>query len=374
MLSNKLVFLFVAGFHTVAALPNQSYTTWYPIYQKIIDNVLKDSCTLELSQYQSNSNDITCGPLVSCILNRFPSIQFSAINSATVLLGLAPTLLATVGPSSAEIALLSSHRPLISLLLSLGAPSIYPARPLEYADPLECLRTRPGPQNKFVVEAFRWKGSAYAVSLVEYILALAAVANVIQNAVELGTNTVLHWRCNSTLFPLLWVLSTLTVHLSGVLSYWLSRTSRLSRSKHQRQQRGFADQNALETIRYWWASEVTPCANHEKPEMVVADEAFGVLFLNWTTTLLGLVHVVFGTLVLSSLLFISIIFSLYVVLRFLASALVCRSIVAFEISGLRTRKVSEARRPKATSDSIAGDTSVVRAAPTSIDLQAKPVS
>ena len=52
-------------------------------------------------------------------------------------------------------------------------------------------------------------------------------------------------------------------------------------------------------------------------------------------TVLGLFHVLFGTLVLSSLLFIGVIDVTGVIAHYIASTLIRRGIVIFEISGLR---------------------------------------
>ena len=71
-------------------------------------------------------------------------IEKANMAGAAVLLGLMPTILSAIGPSSAEMALLFTHRPLLAFLIAFGAPSIFPARPGEYADPTECLRMREG--------------------------------------------------------------------------------------------------------------------------------------------------------------------------------------------------------------------------------------
>lgn len=66
--------------------------------------------------------------------------------SANVVLGLMPALVTSIGPSVAEISLLSAHYPLLSFLISLGAPAtIWPARIFEYVHPTDALRERRGP-------------------------------------------------------------------------------------------------------------------------------------------------------------------------------------------------------------------------------------
>lgn len=58
----------------------------------------------------------------------------------TVVLDLLPIFLASIGPSVAEISLLSAHRPLLSFLLSIGAPAVYPTRIFEYNNPTLVLK------------------------------------------------------------------------------------------------------------------------------------------------------------------------------------------------------------------------------------------
>jgi hypothetical protein len=59
--------------------------------------------------------------------------------------------------------------------------------------------------------------------------------------------------------------------------------------------------------------------------------------LSWVLSVYVIVHVVYGMLVLSSLYFIGPRDALGVVGRYMASVLVCRVIVMYEIAGLRER-------------------------------------
>lgn len=67
-------------------------------------------------------------PVIACLLNAIPPNWQANFYSAIVVLGLMPTLLAYIGPSVAEISLLSAHRPLLSFLISMGAPAIWLTR------------------------------------------------------------------------------------------------------------------------------------------------------------------------------------------------------------------------------------------------------
>jgi hypothetical protein len=65
---------------------------------------------------------------IGCILDNMRSATVSNFNAATVVLGLTPTILAAIGPTAAETALLPLHQPLLSLLLSVGSPELYVSR------------------------------------------------------------------------------------------------------------------------------------------------------------------------------------------------------------------------------------------------------
>jgi len=58
---------------------------------------------------------------------------------------------------------------------------------------------------------------------------------------------------------------------------------------------------------------------------------------NWLTSLFTLVHILYGTMVFSSILFVSSKDAVVVVSRFLASALVCRVILSLELSQMQKR-------------------------------------
>jgi hypothetical protein len=66
--------------------------------------------------------------------------------SAGVLLGLTPTILAAVGSSTDETAVLFtlSKRPLLAIFLAGGSPAVFPMRSFEYQDPIKLLRERRG--------------------------------------------------------------------------------------------------------------------------------------------------------------------------------------------------------------------------------------
>jgi hypothetical protein len=61
------------------------------------------------------------------------------MTSAAVLLGLTPFILASLGSNTTELALISSRRPILAILLVLGSPSVNPIRTFAYPNLAEDL-------------------------------------------------------------------------------------------------------------------------------------------------------------------------------------------------------------------------------------------
>jgi hypothetical protein len=121
--------------------------------------------------------------------------------SAGVVLGLMPIILANLGPTLAETSILTLERPFLSLLLAIGGPSIYPARPFDYYDPLEAIKK---PSTNFLDISPR-ELSYPAASALQYVIALSAAANVITVSLELGMKTIVVWKKSKSYLPLTWV-------------------------------------------------------------------------------------------------------------------------------------------------------------------------
>lgn len=87
-----------------------------------------------------NKDQGQCGPVLDCFLEHGMSeLQKTTMASAQVTLGLIPSLIACVGNSVPEISLLASQRPLLTLLLTIGVPGMYPAKITEYVNSYDVL-------------------------------------------------------------------------------------------------------------------------------------------------------------------------------------------------------------------------------------------
>lgn len=86
----------------------------------------------------------------------------------------------------------------------------------------------------------------------------------------------------------------------------------------------------------WFWNELKPSANHAEldPNISLRDGRLAVC-LNHLAVILGYAHWIFGTLLFSSALFIGTLNASGVMARYLASALICRTILLIEIAGIR---------------------------------------
>jgi hypothetical protein len=172
-------------------------------------------------------HDVTaCAILQACLLDNLHSSTNANMQSSTVLLGLTPSLMMLLAPTTGEIATLMASRPALASLLVTASPSFaglfrsYDVKRLE--DP----KFSPSQLIHQVYVWFRGQdGDRLAkavVSCLEYSIACAIFANAVENAVTLGRKGNVVWRCNSDFLPITWCLS-------GVIPAWLAAASLATR-------------------------------------------------------------------------------------------------------------------------------------------------
>ena len=316
----------------VAPTPHK-YDYWYGEYGAELEFVSTGVCNLSLAAYRGDQNArATLGPVRSycwthsnCILSSVTPAITQSIAGASILLGLTPTILSVLGPSVAEIALLSMHRPILSALLSLGAPAIFPGRFLVWEDPLRANEPQTG---AFIVSRFS-PAVAIAIAAAQYVIVLGAVAVMVHTAFTMGIRAVLVWYCDASYWPLLWVVLSLVIHIIAVVSLRLA----------MRRKKPTTDHPSKSHIHGPWSmilSEFTLSANSDYQVRDHFDVRLGPLAvgLQYIGALTALVHLVFGTAMFSSLLYIGNGDAIPLIMRFIVSAVICRVILQFEIGGM----------------------------------------
>ena len=326
--------------------PVPQFQSWYPKHNRKL---------IEITHTKCNASYLltTCYSLEGCLLDAVPADWPSNYNSANIILGLTPTLLASIGPSFAEISLLSAHRPLLSFLISMGATAIWPNRIFEYIHPPEILRQR----RKCSIRASKlchWP--AAMMSLGQYIIAIGAMTNVMTTSIELGRKSILTFGCTTTFAPLLWSTLPSAIHLISVLSYFIARKvaqQRQGRATEQSSEAGNSEtqvisehtqaetshkvQGRFHKVLLAWSSEITICANHPKFHGFQDETVPRIsILLAVAAGLMNFCHVTFGIIIFSSLQLVSVEDAFKKVLwRYIVSSTACRLLLIVEMSGLR---------------------------------------
>jgi hypothetical protein len=165
--------------------------------------------------------------------------------------------------------------------------------------------------------------SAAVIVALQYLLACLTIANLDHVSWELCIKTVCSFSSDTTFQPALWVALAIPIHLVGRLSvalrfrYLLSDLEPGKRAWAQKLQEEFQL-----TARQWSATV------HYK------QEAYSFIFCSWCTSTGAVLHIMYGTLVFSSILFISAQDAMQVAARYLSSTLMCRIILKMEIRGM----------------------------------------
>ncbi|KAF2676858.1 hypothetical protein K458DRAFT_321154 [Lentithecium fluviatile CBS 122367] len=350
------------------------FQSFYPQLSVILEQATRGPCFLSLQAYEGNMSARTekhggvgnyCYHQNDCIISTLYESNKANMAAASVLLGLTPTILGTVGPAIAEVALLSSRRPLLSLLLSMGSPTAFPARFLAFEDPIKLLSPgRPSILNHSHLPV----RFAMVASFLQYVFAIVAILNLITTSLELGLKTVLSWRCSVSWLPVIWAITPIACHAPAVLSFVVyqrkvkshpqnnekdidettlsSRKTLNSTDTRSRQRRSLSDR-----LRYAFSSEFTLSAKTDgvpikKASKDVPPGAWSIIFQSMAS-LFGILQIIFGTAVFSSLLYIGVEDATRLLLKYTGSALCCRLIMYLELEGMIKVVQDEEEKDKA---------------------------
>lgn len=278
----------------------------------------EDKCATEVNNYWNKNDTVKWAypGALDCILSHTsPSMQQS-LSTAIVILGLTPTLLSALGPNIAESSMLSLERPLLSLLLSLGAPTVAVSRILTYNDPFSAIQASPN-NSKLVPSSalgrrglFRRLVVAAEYVAAEYVAALGAIANIIQTSLDLGFRAVCSFHCDGQFYPLMWVLLPAFIHIVGVAAFYLTPKAV---GEEDEAGAGAGSRQGVRTI-----YTVAPTRS--------------TIFVQSVASGLAVGHVFLGTIVFSSMLFLMVSDAVPVIMRYAASAVVCRLINQYELA------------------------------------------
>lgn len=335
---------------------------WFPDDSDYWTNAAS-KCEVEITAYLINNRTeicpTPCSCAADCILNDIPGTLESNYASAQVVLGLVPTVLLLIGPSIAEVAAVSTRRPLLAVLVALGCPTSYLGRVFRRVDVREPLgltdRSIIGNKlGEVLTGGNSGKAAAvgagdtttrqnhrvmgHLVDLAMYALALMAIANGVQISIYTDLRTISGWRCGALFMPMVWFLMSIVEHGWGMIAARLqiwsvrqsagARTGTRPRSSPQPISKLSGPEWPLSWLRSLLASDLYTQLPDAKPTLWSE-------FIFWIAQASALVHMIFGIFELSSLVFISALESVQVFARFALSIVLCQIVVQIELAVIR---------------------------------------
>ncbi|KAF2733146.1 hypothetical protein EJ04DRAFT_395441, partial [Polyplosphaeria fusca] len=334
------------------------FKDWYSQYAVQFTIIARDNCSMPYSVYlygtRQNTSDITLSgagkytlfvqPMVNCLLeNASEYIKFQ-LSSSQVMLGITPTMLALLGASSEELCLFAviGRRRLLGLLLSAASPSIYTERAFKYQDGDKVLKEL---ESNHVNKDTVIKGPRPLLVSLEYIAVLGAIANIATVNWQLGVKSINAINANTVFMPMLWSFFGIGVHLAGAVVFDM-RARRLTKENKPLPRLNPSSllqalQKRIKSPRPTICNMFTAFGNMisreffwERIQFTVIDENRCFTFLAWFHSVLVILHIIFGTLILSSTTFIGPADARGIMIRYIVSVVICRIILVYELAVL----------------------------------------
>ncbi|KAI3330388.1 hypothetical protein F4824DRAFT_479045 [Ustulina deusta] len=328
------------------ATPTHQFDHFFPGWNDRVQAILRDNCSEPYAEYLTGNINYALGvqslvnPVIDCVLEAFPESRKAELATGALVLGLIPTILQTIGSSTAETALVGLRRPLLGFLISAGSPAVSMMKTSDFARAITDFVEGSEP-SEIGINKLRWSPGrakwAFLVALLEYVAVGGAVANVLHLAWELGIYAVAIFAPNTIFGVPLWTLGAALIHLSGCLALWVRVRMRVVNAG-----RGEGYNARTKPLNTWIPRELIPTVF--QPSMTLdlrrdGGSTFWFYVLTWVISIGILAQVAFGTLVLSGLLFFSLADCLIIVARYTLSAVVCRAVVKLELSGMMAAMV-----------------------------------
>jgi hypothetical protein len=307
-----------------------SFQAFYPTLGSELTRVRDQNCSAAYTVYQASTTYLGtlahCNAMMDCLYENVRETVKIQMATTNIVLGLTPTVLSMMGSSTIELSVLSTQRPILALCVSLGSPTVWPMRPFQHIDLSEEMKKRA--QRKRIPTMSPLTG--LTVTVLQYIAVLGSIANVTNIAYDLGWKSISYtFSCNQRFGALLWVFLAAAVHIAGLVSF-------ISRLRYPSDNET-SNKKPQHTIAAWLGRETTPCINHDRRRIIWKAENVWYLFFSFCANAGTAVHMVFGIATLGSVQLVGAADAGAIIARFLASALVCRCVLMFELAGLRER-------------------------------------
>lgn len=167
------------------------------------------------------------------------------------------------------------------------------------------------------------------VSAAEYLVVGGAVANVLLLTYQLSAHAVVIFSPRTIILLPLWTALAVAIHLAGVLALYLRVRLRDmvdgDDDDGERRKGGWG---------FWVPDELVPSVFQAPKIWELRAEDIWFQFTAWLLSIGSVAHTVFGTLIMSILLFFSVADSVTIVGRYAASTVACRTVLRFELAGM----------------------------------------
>jgi hypothetical protein len=152
----------------------------------------------------------------------------------------------------------------------------------------------------------------------------------------MGVRAVLVWFCDASYWPLLWVVLATVIHIIAVLSLRFAIRRKPSSSPPPHDSRGSKLNSITTSLLTFLRSEFTLSANATSQVRDRYSVHLGPLavLLQYMGALSALAHLIFGTAMFSSLIYIGNADAIPIIQRFMGAAIVSRIVLQFEIGGM----------------------------------------
>jgi hypothetical protein len=278
----------------------ESFQHFFSDVEAELSKAVINNCSDLLRQYQHEHitfYGVYCVKTYSCIMSNITEYTKANMASAAVLLGLTPTILATLGSSTTELSLLSSHRPALALLLVLGSPAMNPIRTFDYHDPLKEIQKKKWrwyfPKQSQVPNHPRARNIISVI--IQLVFAIGSITNlaVLCRSIALETISVMSCDFSDTIVPL-WIGLAVFAHLGGIITF--SKRYELVYPSQMK--------TTYRRIRRWLRYEFSLCKTHKDHESKWWQENRGFVVWSFLTSIHTTVHLTAGILIFSSLSFV----------------------------------------------------------------------
>ena len=325
------------------------FEAWFGTYAHHFEESSTITCNETFQQYKNPRSDSSVPKFsiahhADCILANTTETIKANMASAGVMLGLMPSLISSLGPSLTEASTLLVERPFLSWLLAIGAPAFYPFRASDHQDSLRTLK-QPFRALPRILSSF-W--IHVSISLLQYLLALAAGVNVLAASLELGLKTIPSWKKEQSYLPLIWIILSLVIHVCAMIRLrliskkernHLDNASSLGDINQQKKSQN-PHKKAYKSLIRLFIFETRLCVMRERYHISYDNKTFLGYVLDAALPVLVVVHLFVGTMIFSSLLFIAVSDTWPIVLRYALSAAVAQLIRMFEIAGLSQEQLT----------------------------------